>query len=64
MSKEQLLMTIITAHHLFLCHCVNSSVFVLDPRYFSSGAVLPQKNNLGPKQSPPNSHNDLQKDGA
>ena len=33
------------------------------PRYFSSGATLPQKN-LGPKQSPPISQNDLKKDGA
>ena len=34
------------------------------PRYFSSGAALHQKNTLGPKQSPPISHNDLKKDGA
>ena len=34
------------------------------PRYFSSGAALPRKKNLGPKQSPPISHNDLKKDGA
>ena len=30
------------------------------PRYFS----LEQKKYLGPKQSPPISHNDLKKDGA
>ena len=34
------------------------------PRYFSSGAALPQEKYLGPKQSPPISHNDLKKDGA
>ena len=46
------------------------------PRYFSSGAALPQLRSrsfgscapsekyLGPKQSPPISHNDLKKDGA
>ena len=33
-------------------------------RYFSSGAALPQKNYLGPKQSTPISHNDLKKDGV
>ena len=34
------------------------------PRYFSSGATLPQKNTLGPKQSPLISHSDFRKDGA
>ena len=31
------------------------------PRYFSLGATLPQEKYLGPKQSPPISHNDLKK---
>ena len=30
MSKEWLLMTIITLHHLFVSHCMNLSVIVLD----------------------------------
>ena len=35
------------------------------PRYFSSGSTLLQKKKyLGPEQSPPISHNDLNKDGA
>ena len=52
MSKERLLMTIITLHHLFFGHCVNSSVYTPSEKY------------RGPKQSRPNSHNDLKKDGA
>ena len=40
--------------HEFVCDCFG-------PRYFSSGATLPQKKYLGPKQSPPISHNDLKK---
>ena len=36
----------------------------LRPWYFSSGATVPQKKYLGPKQSPPVSFNDLKKDGA
>ena len=42
-------MKIITLHHLFFSHCVNSSVNILD---------------LSPKQSPPISHNELKKDGV
>ena len=34
-----------------------------EPRYFSEGAQLPKKN-TDPKQSPTNSHNDRNKDGA
>ena len=30
MFKERLLMTIITLHHLFFGHCVNSSAIALD----------------------------------
>ena len=52
-------MTIITLHHLFFGHCVNLSVIVLD-----LGIFLRERKYLGPKQSPPISHNDLKKDGA
>ena len=34
------------------------------PRYFSEGAQLPKKKYRGPKQTPTNSHNDRNKDGA
>ena len=52
-------MTIITLHHLCFGHCANSSVIVLD-----LGIFAPEEKYLGPKQSPPISHNDLKKDGA
>ena len=52
MSEERLLMTIITLHYLF-------SVIVWIRRW-----LAPSEKYLGPKQSPPNSHNDLKKDGA
>ena len=56
-------MTIITLHHLFCSHCVNSSVIVLDLGIFF-GSIAPSEKYLSPKQSPPISHNDLKKDGA
>ena len=34
------------------------------PRYFFFGSCAPSEKYLGPKQSPPISHNDLKKDGA
>ena len=34
------------------------------PRYFFFGSYAPSEKYLGPKQSPPISHNDLKKDGA
>ena len=34
----------ITLHNLFFGHCVDSSVIVFGPQYFSLGATLPQKN--------------------
>ena len=46
MSKERLLMTIITLHHLFFGHCVNSSVVLFGPWYFSSSG---KKKNDGPQ---------------
>ena len=35
MSKERLLMPIVTLHHLFFGYCVNLSVICFVPRYFS-----------------------------
>ena len=63
--KERLLTTIITLHHLFFDHCVNPSVIVFGPRYFSSGATLPLKiPRSKTTTSDPISHNDLKTDGA
>ena len=53
-------MTIITLYHLFFGHCVNSSVIVFGPLYFSEGA----EKYLSPKQSTLISHSDLKKDGT
>ena len=53
-------MTLITLHHLCFGHCVNSSVIVLDLGIFLR-ELLPSEKYLGPKQSPPISHNDLKK---
>ena len=52
-------MTITTLRHLFSSHCVNSSVIVLDLSIF-----LRECKYLSPKQSSPNLHNDLKKDGV
>ena len=56
-------MTIITLHHLFFCHCVNSLVIFLDLGIFF-GSCAPSEKYLRSKQSPPISHNDLKKDRA
>ena len=63
MSKWRLLMTIIILHHLCFGRGVNLSVIVLDLGIFF-GSSAPSEKYLGPKQSPPISHNDLKKDGA
>ena len=54
MSKEQLLVTIITSHQIFFGHCVISLVTVLDLSIF-----LPRSKTITSV-----SHNDLKKDGA
>ena len=44
MSRERLLMTIITLQHLFFGHCVKIVGDWFEPQYISLGAMLPQKN--------------------
>ena len=39
-------------------------MIVLVPEYFSSEACGPSEKYIGPKQSPPISHNNLKKDGT
>ena len=63
MSKWQLLMTIITLHHLCFGHFVNLSVIVWTSVFFF-GSCAPSEKYLGPKQSLLISQNDLKKDGA
>ena len=51
----------ITLHHLFFGHCVNSSVIVLDSVFFFGSYTLPQKN-TSVQNNHLRSHNDLKKD--
>ena len=60
MSKTEVVMNNFTPS--CFGHGVKLSVIVLVPRYFSSGAALPQKNTWS-KTIKSDLHNDLKKDG-